>query len=245
MPLRVLIGCEVSGVVRRAFRAAHDAWSCDLQPSADGSPFHFEGDLLTVLRMPWDLAVLHPPCEYLTVACNGPMAHGCSLYTAAEGRKLRAAAVDFFLACINAPVARVCVENPIGIMSTRYRKPDQIIQPYQFGHDASKATCLWLRGLPKLTIDPADYVKPRMVCKCGGVYAYERSFEDGCPHCGGEPALARPRWANQTNSGQNKLAPSPTRAAERAVTYSGVAAAMATQWGSLSPIVKPSTKTTP
>lgn len=229
---RALIGCEVSGVVRRAFRAVGvEAWSCDLQPATDNSAHHITGDVLDVLGQGWDLAILHPPCNYLTVACNGPMAHGCSLYTAADGRKLRAAAVEFFMACINAPVARVCVENPIGIMSTRCRKPDQIIQPFQFGHDASKATCLWLRGLPPLTIDPSAFVKPRMVCKCGGVYSYELLFGSGCPHCGAEPALARPRWANQTNSGQNKLSPSPTRAAERAVTYEGVAKAMAAQWG--------------
>lgn len=237
-PLRVLIGCEKSGVVRRAFRAlGHEAWSCDLEPADDGDSHHLRGDVLkwlygkprvcsTMTPEPWDIGIFHPDCRLLTVACNGPITHGCSLYTAAEGRKMREKAVKFFMRCIDAPIPRICVENPIGIMSTRYRKPDQIIQPYQFGEDASKATCLWLKGLPKLT--PTRYVHPRMVCKCGNVYPWGDNAH-GCPSCG--DTGARPRWANQTNSGQNKLTPSPTRSAQRAETYPGIAAAIAKQWG--------------
>jgi hypothetical protein len=226
--MSVLIGCEKSGVVRRAFRAAgHDAWSCDLLPPDDDGNQHHQGDVLFAMKQGWDLAIFHPPCNYLTVSVNGPITHGCSLYTAKEGQRRRKLAIAFFMALVNAPIPRVCVENPIGIMSTRYRKPDQIIQPYHFGHDASKATCLWLKNLPPLA--HGRYVPPRMVCKCGNVYPWADNAH-GCPKCG--DTGARPRWANQTNGGQNKLSPSPTRSAERAETYPGIAKAMVKAWGS-------------
>lgn len=144
--------------------------------------------------------IAHPDCTYLTVACNGPMKHGCSLYTAEEARGRREAAVDFFMQLMLAPAPEIAVENPIGIMSTRHRKPDQIIQPWQFGEDASKATCLWLKGLPLLL--------PTLILP------------------GGRTAIR----ANQTPSRQNRLGPSPTRKADRARTYLGIAVAMAEQW---------------
>jgi hypothetical protein len=125
------------------------------------------------------------------------------------------------------PFRRKAMENPIGCLSTRYRRPDQIIQPWQFGDDASKATCLWLENLPKLVA--TNPVLPRLVC-CGLVVPNTDKY--GCPNCNGENK-PKPRWGNQTNSGQNKLGPSPLRQELRSNTYPGVAQAMAEQWGSL------------
>lgn len=200
--MRVLVACEFSGVVREAFRAkGHDAMSCDLLDTEQPGP-HWMGDVFKLSLNVFDLMVAHPPCTYLTVANNSAMANGCSKYTAAEGRKLREEAIDFFMELADAPVARIAIENPIGIMSSRWRRPDQIIQPWQFGHPEAKKTCLWLKGLPKLV--PTNVLP--------------------LPACG--------YWSNQTPSGQNKLGPSPTRAHERSRTYTGIAAAMADQWGS-------------
>lgn len=199
--MRVLVACECSGVVRNAFRAkGHDAWSIDLNESEDNSEYHIVGDVRTHLdamsswRMGYDLMIAHPPCDRLAVSGNA---------WRKGNEEAQAEAVEFFLYLATFPIPKVAVENPVGIMSTIYRKPDQYIQPWQFGHDASKKTGLWLRGLPLLI--PTDIVEPRVV--------------DG-----------KPRWSNQTDSGQNKLGPSPTRAADRARTYLGIAKAMAEQW---------------
>lgn len=142
--MRVLIACEMSGVVRRAFRArGHDAWSCDLLPAMDGSEFHIQGDALQVLRQEWDLLIAHPPCTYLTVA-------GARWFKGREREQVEA--VSFAEALWNANIPRIALENPIGVLSTksRLRKPTQIIQPWMFGHGETKATCLWLKGLPPL-----------------------------------------------------------------------------------------------
>jgi hypothetical protein len=143
--MKVLIACEFSGVVRRAFRAAgHDAWSCDLMPSEDASPHHLTGDALAALKAgPWDLLIAHPPCTHLAVS-------GARWFPAKRADGSQQAAIAFFMALVNAPVPRIAVENPVCIMSRLYRKPDQIIQPWQFGHGETKATCLWLKGLPRL-----------------------------------------------------------------------------------------------
>jgi len=142
--MRVLIGCEYSGVVRRAFRAiGHDAWSCDLLPAEDDSLHHIEGSVLDILRDGWDMAIFHPPCTHLSVS-------GARYFVAkaADGRQGRA--LDLVRALLDAPIERIALENPVSIISSRVRKPDQVIQPWMFGHDASKATCLWLKNLPKL-----------------------------------------------------------------------------------------------
>jgi hypothetical protein len=140
--MKVLIACEFSGVVRRAFRnLGHDAWSCDLLPCEDNSDYHIQGDVLYCLDNGWDLMIAHPPCTYLC-------ASGARWWKGREKEQL--AAVKFFMALVNAPIPKKCVENPIGILSTVYRKPTQIIQPWQFGHGETKATCLWLIGLPRL-----------------------------------------------------------------------------------------------
>lgn len=150
--MRVLIACEFSGAVRRAFRAlGHDAWSCDLLPAEDGSPHHIVGDALAVLGDGWDLMVAHPPCTHLAVS-------GARWFR--EKIVEQSAALDFVRALMAAPIPRIAIENPISIISSRIRKPDQIIQPWQFGHGETKATCLWLTGLPPLT--PTQIVDGRV-----------------------------------------------------------------------------------
>ena len=151
--MRVLVACEYSGRVREAFRKlGHDAWSCDLLPADDNSPYHIQGDVLEILNDGWDLMIAHPPCTHLAVSGARYFAEKI-----ADGRQQEG--IDFFMAMINAPIPRIAVENPICIMSTKYRKPDQIIQPWQFGHGETKATCLWLKNLPKLT--PTNIVDGR------------------------------------------------------------------------------------
>ena len=192
----MLVACEFSGAVRRAFRArGHASWSCDLLPSDDGSEYHIEGDVRDVLADDWDMMIAHPPCTYLASS-------GLHWNRRIPGRAAQTdAALGFVRALMGAPIPRIALENPVGCVSTRIRKPDQIIQPWQFGEDASKATCLWLRGLPPLI--------PTTVL----------------------PGGAKARRANQTASGQNKLGPSPDRWRLRSITYPGIAAAMADQWG--------------
>ena len=189
----VLVACEFSGIVRDAFRArGHDAVSCDLLPTERPGP-HLQANVLWHLyERPWDLLVAFPPCTHLAVS-------GARYFAAKRASGVQQEAVDFFLALATASIPKVAIENPVGIMSTRFRKPDQIVQPWHFGHPESKATCLWLKGLPLLR--PTNLL-PR-----------------------------RPRWENQTPSGQNRLGPSPDRAKRRSITYQGIADAMAAQWG--------------
>ncbi len=142
--MRVLVACEFSGTVRRAFAArGHDAWSCDLLPADDGSAQHIQGDVSVVLNDGWDLMIGHPPCTDLAVS-------GARHFAAkiADGRQGRA--LDFVRLLMNAPIQQIAIENPISVISSRIRKPDQVIQPWQFGHGETKATCLWLKSLPKL-----------------------------------------------------------------------------------------------
>ena len=149
--MRVLVGCEYSGRVRQAFRnLGHDAWSCDLLGSEDGSQFHIQGDVLPLLTGGWDLAIFHPPCTHLAVS-------GARHFAAKQASGVQDEALEFVRALMFAPIDRIALENPISIISSRIRKPDQVIQPYMFGHLERKATCLWLKGLPKLT--PTDDVK--------------------------------------------------------------------------------------
>jgi hypothetical protein len=229
--MRVLIACETSGEIREAFRRrGHNVWSCDLLPSDDGSPFHRQcvdaDHIWAILEEFWDLAIIHPPCTYLSSS-------GLHWNGRVPGRAEKTEqALRFFRRCLTEPgAARRAIENPIGCAGTRIRPADQYIQPYEFGHDASKKTGLWLENLPPLTLNPAHYVKPRLVCKtCKGVSPYDAAFKHGCAHCGAEPGMLLPRWANQTDSGQNKLTPSADRWKQRSKTYSGIAAAMAEQW---------------
>lgn len=151
--VRVLVGCEFSGTVRDAFRAqGHDAYSCDILPAEGGSPFHVMGDVRDILADGWDLAIFHPPCTRLTVA-------GARWFKGKEAEQ--AEAIAFVESLWAAPIPRIAIENPIGVLSTRSTlgKPTQIIQPWQFGHGETKATCLWLRGLPALA--PTNIVDGR------------------------------------------------------------------------------------
>jgi site-specific DNA-cytosine methylase len=142
--MRVLVACEFSGVVRRAFRErGHDAWSCDLLPAEYGPQHHVQGDVLSLLHSGWDLMIAHPPCTDLAVS-------GARHFAAKQADGRQESALDFVRVLMNAPITRVAIENPISIISSRIRKPDQIIQPWQFGHGETKATCLWLKNLPTL-----------------------------------------------------------------------------------------------
>lgn len=162
--MRVLVACEYSGRVREAFRKrGHDAWSCDLLPSEQWSRFHIQGDVIerlsglrynmaTLARDKWDLIIAHPPCTDLAVSGARHFPEKI-----ADGRQQRA--LDFVQALMDAPCDKICIENPISVISSKIRKPDQIIQPWQFGHGETKATCLWLQGLPKLV--PTNIVDGR------------------------------------------------------------------------------------
>lgn len=195
---KVLVACEYSGVVRDAFRArGHDAWSCDILPTEVEGP-HFEYDVMTIINDGWDLMIAHPPCTYLSVSGMHWTTRGL------RDPKLTEDALDFVRLLMDAPIGRIAIENPVSVISSRIRPPDQIVQPYMFGHDASKKTCLWLKNLSPLT--PTRMIAPRIVNR-------------------------RQRWGNQTNSGQNRLGPKPDRWKERSRTYEGIAAAMAAQWG--------------
>jgi site-specific DNA-cytosine methylase len=149
--MNVLVACEFSGVVRDAFRErGHDSISCDFLPTESSGP-HIQGDVLdNILDNGWDLMVAFPPCTHLSVS-------GARWFK--DKRVEQQQAIKFFMDLVNAPIERIAIENPIGIMSTKYRKPDQIVQPWMFGHGETKATCLWLKGLPKLI--PSNVVSGR------------------------------------------------------------------------------------
>ena len=149
--MRVLIACEYSGRVREAFRKlGHSAWSCDLLKSEDDSEWHIQGNVLDILIDDWDLMIAHPPCTHLAVS-------GARWFK--DKQQEQKNALYFVEELLNAPIDKICLENPVSIISSRIRKPDQIIQPWQFGHGETKATCLWLKNLPKLT--PTNVVEGR------------------------------------------------------------------------------------
>ena len=190
--MKILIACEYSGVVRDAFIAqGHDAISCDILPTDVPGP-HYQGDVRDILGDGFDLMVAHPPCTHLAVS-------GARWFK--DKQVEQAEALDFVRLLLTAPIDKIALENPISIISSRIKKPNQIIQPWQFGSPESKSTCLWLKNLPKLI--PTDIL----------------------------PLPVGGRWNNQTPSGQNKLGPSPDRWKERSKTYQGIAEAMAQQWG--------------
>jgi hypothetical protein len=192
---RVLVACEYSGSVRDAFAAlGWDAWSCDLLPSEKPGNHH-QGDVRELLAQPWDIIIAFPPCTYL---CSSGM-HWT--VRGLRDPKLTEDALDFVRCLLGADCKHIALENPVGAISTRIRKPDCIIHPWQFGHPESKTTCLWLKNLPPLV--PTNILqKP-----AGG------------------------RWENQcANGSQNKLGPSPDRWKLRSKTYQGIADAMASQW---------------
>jgi len=205
--MKVLAACEYSGVVRDAFaKDGHDATSCDLLPSESPHGKHFKGDVMEILAQKWDLLIAHPPCTYLCV--SGIHWNNKRPERAAQTEE----ALKFVEALLGANIPKICLENPIGVISTRIRKPNQIIQPYQYGHNASKQTCLWLKNLPPL--QPTQFVEPRIVTTPSGKKAN--------------------RWANQCdNYGHDSLPPSADRWKIRSATYQGIADAMVEQWGGL------------
>ena len=151
--MRVLVACEYSGRVREAFRSrGHDAWSCDLLESEDGSPFHIICDVTPILSQGWDLMIAHPPCTHLAVS-------GARHFAAKRESGVQDEALDFVRLLMDAPIPRICIENPVSVISSKIRKPDQIIQPWMFGHGETKATCLWLKNLPNLV--PTNVVEGR------------------------------------------------------------------------------------
>lgn len=151
--MKVLVACEFSGVVRDAFTAqGHDATSCDLLPSeTDGK--HHQGDVFDIISDGWDLMIAHPPCTHLSVS-------GAAHFKEKRADGRQQASIDFFMRLARADIPRIAVENPVCIMSTEWRKPDQVIHPWQYGHGETKTTCLWLKGLPLL--QPTDIVDGRV-----------------------------------------------------------------------------------
>ncbi len=221
--MRVLVACEFSGIVRDAFRRlGHDAWSCDLLPCERSDNWHFQRDVRDILEFGWDLLIAHPPCTYLASS-------GLHWNKRVPGREQQTEdALRFVKTLIESSIPHIALENPIGCISTRIRKPDQIIQPWMFGEDASKATCLWLKNLPCL--EATECVVPKYACRCGARFD-EALGKYGCPNCCGSSGAAKLVFGNQTPSGQNKMGPSEDRWKERSRTYPGIAAAMAAQWG--------------
>lgn len=225
--MKILIGCEESQTVCKSFRAkGHEAYSCDILECSGGHPeWHFKMDVFKAIKAGlltlqnggtinidnWDIGILFPDCTYLTCSAEwaykeGPYHQKLKPGTLAgkERVKARADAYEFFMALYNCGISKIAIENPVGIMSRYFRKPDQVIQPYQFGENASKATCLWLKNLSLLK--HTTYYEPRTVNN-------------------------KKYWGNQTDGGQNKLPPSADRAKLRSKTYAGIATAMADQWG--------------
>ena len=204
--MKILVGCEESQAVTIELRKlGHEAYSCDLLPCSGGHPeWHYQEDIFKVIALKrWDMGIFHPECTRLTVTANKwykpefadrfPTIH-----------EDRIKAIDFFMRLVNSGLPKIAIENPIGIMSTKYRKPDQIIQPYQFGDTERKSTCLWLKNLPKLK--PTNIVEPEII--------YHKSGRtDGKLHF------------------ETMKLPKEERRKARSVTFPGIAKAMAEQWG--------------
>ena len=199
--MRILVACEESQAVTIELRRlGHEAYSCDIEPCSGGHPeWHLRQDVIPLLSEKWDMILAVPPCAYLAVS-------GARYFEAKrrDGRQQRG--VDFFMRLVECACEKVAIENPVGIMSTRYRKPDQIIQPYEFGHPERKRTCLWLKGLPPLV--PTKVVKPELhICGNG---------------------LIDSRWHYDTYN-----LPPVERARARSKTFPGIARAMAEQWAGM------------
>lgn len=202
--MKILIACEYSGIERDAFIAkGHEVMSCDLLPTERPGP-HYQGDVRDILYEGWDMMIAHPECTYLASS-------GLHWNKKIPGRaELTEEALLFVELLWKSGIPKICLENPVGCISTRlsFMPKAQYVQPYDFGEDASKKTGLWLKGLPKLV--STKHIEGREVTINGKTYK---------------------RWANQTDSGQNRLGPSANRAKERSKTYEGIALAMASQWG--------------
>jgi hypothetical protein len=226
--MRVLIACEESGVVRDAFLArGHDAFSCDLLPSLSSVPGrHIHYDVLTLLREDsrWDLMIAHPPCTHLSVS-------GARWFKEKVASGEQGAALDFVRALMATPIPRIAIENPVSIISSRIRRPDQIIQPWHHGHGETKTTCLWLTNLPKL--EPSDIVVPEWAVRAdGSIHMSAKGKRDNPTHflTGRTTRVLRGAQLDQWNR-IHHMPPGPDRAKMRSRTYTGIASAMADQWG--------------
>ena len=208
LKVKVLVACEFSGTVRDAFiRWGHEVMSCDLLPNETPGP-HYQGSVLDIINDDWDLMIAHPPCTYLTLTGNKWFKPEFADRFPTR-QKDREDAIKFFMILANAPIDKIAIENPIGVMSSRYQKPNQIIQPWQYGHETTKATCLWLKNLPNLT--PTNIVSKGevVISKSGNRMS---------------------RWYYETSKLPLK---NGIRAKARSVTFQGIADAMADQWGNL------------
>lgn len=201
--MKILIACEFSGIVREAFHAkGHDAWSCDLLPTEIPGN-HIEGDVLSILDQGWELMIAHPPCTFLTTSANKwHLPQFKSKYPNREDDRNRA--VKFFMQLWHAPIEKICIENPKGIMTSRFRKANQYIQPCWYGHDTNKITGLWLKNLPRL--NGTDIRKPEYI-------------------------IARSGTKHSPFHYHTYTLPLKERAKVRSRTYQGIANAMAAQWG--------------
>jgi site-specific DNA-cytosine methylase len=196
--MKVLVACEFSGTVRDAFiRNGHDAMSCDLEPTDVPGP-HYQGNVMDIINDGWDLMIAHPPCTHLAISGARHFAKKI-----ADGRQQQG--IDFFMILANSNIPRYAIENPVGIMSSKWRKPDQIIQPWQYGHNTTKATCLWLKGLPLL--------KPTDIVDKGGVWT-------------AKSGKRMSQWYYESSR-----LPAKEREKMRNKTFQGIADAMANQWG--------------
>jgi len=204
--MRVLVACEESQAVTIELRRlGHEAYSCDVQECSGGHPeWHLQQDVIPLLAEPWDMIIAHPPCTYLTVTGNRWFNVQKYGEKALQREREREKAAQFFMEFVNANCERIAIENPLGVMSTRYRKPDQIIQPYQFGDPFEKRTCLWLKGLPLLK-SSNECTPPARI-----------RFASG---------KSMPAWYAEAWS----MTPSE-RAKLRSKTFPGIARAMAEQW---------------
>ena len=203
--MRILVGCEESGIVRDAFRKlGHDAWSCDILPCSGDPTYHLQMDIFEAVKLKqWDMAIFHPPCTYLTITGNKWMKPEFK-DRFPDRIQQRKDAIKFFIDLYNVDIPKIAIENPVGVMSSEWRKPDQYIQPYYFGDPHSKKTGLWLKNLPKLV--PTDIVEPQF-------YIYKNGGRD-------------PIWHVET-----MRLPAAERSTARSKTFQGFANQMAEQWG--------------
>jgi hypothetical protein len=209
--MRVLVACEESQAVTIQMRnLGHEAYSCDIQECSGGHPeWHIQGDVIEQLTKGWDMMIAFPPCTHLAVS-------GAAWFEEKRKDGRQQQGIDFFMQIVNAPINKIAIENPIGIMSKIYRKPDQIIHPYYFGDETSKATCLWLKNLPKLKhnktnnlFESTTWVNPKFteyVCADGKIKKFSTTAD---------------KWYRNAEE----------RSKERSKTFPGIAKAMAEQWG--------------
>ncbi len=204
--MRVLVACEFSGRVRDAFIAkGHDAWSCDMLPTETPGP-HIQGDVLDILGDGWDMMIAHPPCTHLCVS-------GARWWKEKKADGRQQAAIDFFIRFMDAPIEKIAAENPVGILSSAYRKPDQYVQPFWFGDKVQKKTGLWLKNLPQL--------QPTNIVDRGMIYVDPRGGKHGGVHT---------MRAKRSYSPRMLLPKTEERWKIRSRTFHGLAAAMADQW---------------